>query len=152
PLLALLVLLQTTPDSGAGRVYNGAARELAIQPPRREASVVIDGSLDEPVWRDAAMLVGFSQFQPQDGLPAADSTEVLVWYSPTAIHFGIRAWEPVDRVRATLANRDQVEQDDNVQILLGTFGDGRQATVFIVNPLGVQADGTLVEKSAVAGG
>ena len=37
--------------------------------------------------------------------------------------------------------------DDNVQILLGTFNDGRQATVFAVNPLGVQADGTIVESN-----
>lgn len=150
PLLALL--LQTTPDGPAGTEYSGREKQLGVKLPRREATVVIDGSLDETVWREASSLVGFSQFQPQDGVPAADSTQVLVWYSPTAIYFGIRAYEPVDRVRATLANRDKIDQDDNVQILLGTFRDGRQATVFMVNPLGVQADGTLVEKSAVSGG
>jgi hypothetical protein len=37
------------------------------------------------------MLVGFSQFQPQDGVPAADSAQALVRYSSTAIYFGIRA-------------------------------------------------------------
>ena len=62
-----------------------------------------------------------------DGVPAADSTEVLVWYSPTAIHFGIRAFEAHGAVNATLADRDRICADDNVQILLGTFNDGRQA-------------------------
>ncbi|HET9709941.1 MAG TPA: DUF5916 domain-containing protein, partial [Gemmatimonadales bacterium] len=35
--------------------------------------------------------------------------------------------------------------DDYVQILLDTFNDHRQALVFGVNPLGVQADGTLLD-------
>ena len=73
------------------------------------------------------MLTGFSQFSPIDGVPAADSTEVLVWYSPTAIHFGIRAFEAHGAVHATLADRDKIGADDYVQILLGTFDDGRQA-------------------------
>ncbi len=149
PLLSLLVQAAAMAD---GAVYSGTERQLAVPVPRRDATIVVDGMLDEPVWREAARLVGFSQFQPQDGVPAADSTHVLVWYSPTAIHFGIRAFEPTDRVRATLANRDRIEQDDYVQILIGTFRDGRKATVFMVNPLGVQADGMLVENGAVQGG
>src|SRR5690606_5859013 len=47
------------------------------------------------------------------------------------------------RVRATLADRDKIGGDDFVQILLDTFDDRRQAFVFGVNPLGVQADGIL---------
>jgi hypothetical protein len=50
------------------------------------ASVVIDGALDEAAWRSAAVLAGFSQFSPQDGVPAADSTQVLLWYSSTALY------------------------------------------------------------------
>jgi hypothetical protein len=38
-----------------------------------------------------------------------------------------------------------------VQILLSTFNDGRQATVFAVNPYGVQSDGALVETGATTG-
>ena len=107
----------------------------------------MDGKLDEPQWAQAALLTGFSQFSPNDGAAAEDSTEVLVWYSATAIHFGIRAFERHGAPRATLADRDKIGADDNVQILLGTFNDGRQATVFAVNPLGVQADGTIVESN-----
>ena len=91
------------------------------------------------------MLTGFSQFSPLDGIPAADSTQVLIWYSPTALYVGIRAFEAHGAVHATLADRDKISADDNVQILLGTFHDQRQAYVFAVNPFGVQMDGTLVE-------
>ena len=76
---------------------------------------------------------------------------MLVWYSPTAIHFGVRACEAHGAVHATLADRDQIGADDNVQILLSTFDDGRQATVFAVNPFGVQSDGALVETGATSG-
>ena len=140
PVPRQLPVVQTT--------YNGRANELRVRPPRLDdAGVVIDGRLDEPQWARAALLTGFSQFSPNDGAPADDSTEVLVWYSATAIHFGVRAFERHGQPVATLADRDKIASDDNVQLLLGTFNDGRQAAVFAVNPLGVQADGTIVESN-----
>lgn len=148
PLIALLQILQAQPAN----VFDGRAKQLHVAPPRVAADVTIDGRLDEPVWQRAALLTGFSQFAPQDGLPAADSTEVLVWYSPTAVYFGIRAFEQHGRPHATLADRDHIEADDQVQILLGTFNDGRQALVFAVNPLGVQMDGTIVESNTQGSG
>ncbi|CAA9312941.1 MAG: hypothetical protein AVDCRST_MAG11-1615 [uncultured Gemmatimonadaceae bacterium] len=145
PAALLLAALATTvvpPPT----VYNGRANQLDVAPPRLEgAGVEVDGRLDEAEWAKAALLTGFSQFTPVDGVAAQDSTEVLVWYSPTAIHFGVRAFERHGTVNATLADRDRIFGDDYVQILLGTFDDGRQALVFSVNPLGVQADGALVE-------
>jgi hypothetical protein len=136
------------PRPAAQDVYNGRANQLRVRPPRLdEAGVSQDGRLDEPQWARAALLTGFSQFSPIDGAAADDSTEVLVWYSPTAIHFGIRAFERHGAARATLADRDRIGSDDHVQILLGTFNDGRQATVFAVNALGVQSDGTITESN-----
>ncbi len=132
-------------------VYHGRSGNLDVRPPRIEADVEIDGKLDEEAWAGAAVLTGFSQFSPVDGVPAADSTEVLIWYSPTAIHFGIRAYEAHGGVHATLADRDRIGADDHVQILLSTFNDGRQATVLAVNPFGVQSDGALVETGSTSG-
>ncbi len=135
-----------------GAVYNGRARELDVRVPRIEAGAETDGHLDEPAWRDAAILTGFSQFSPADGRPAQDSTEILVWYSATAIHFGVRAHEAHGVVNATLADRDRLGAEDRIEILLGTFDDGRQAYVFGVNPFGVQMDGTLNETGTLRAG
>ncbi len=131
--------------------YVGRAGQLDVHIPRHELEAIVDGSLDEAVWERTAVLTGFSQFSPTDGVPAADSTHVLVWYAPTAIHFGIRAFEAHGSVHATLADRDRIASDDHIQILLSTFNDGRQAMVFAVNPLGVQSDGALVETGATSG-
>jgi len=147
----ILPLLLVLGDTDPAAVYNGRAGRLDVHPPRLEVEVTVDGSLDEPAWAQAAILTGFSQFSPVDGVPAADSTEVLVWYSATAIHFGIRAFEAHGQVHATLADRDKIGSDDNVQILLGTFDDGRQASMFAVNPYGVQSDGALVETGSTSG-
>ena len=148
----LVAALSHTTTEDPGAVFNGRARELQVKIPRIEATITIDGELNEPVWASAATLSGFSQYAPQDGIPAADSTRVLVWYSATAIHFGIRAYQPRETIRAALSDRDKISADDYVQILLSTFNDGRQATVFMVNPLGVQSDGTLVERGTLPGG
>jgi len=140
-MFPLLLVLQTaTPDSGP--IYSGLAKQLDARIPRFEAEARIDGVLDEPVWRRSARLTGFSQYRPVDGRPAEDSTEVLVWYAPDAIYFGIRAFERHGgAVRATLADRDNIDADDHVAILLDTYLDHRRATMFAVNPLGVQEDG-----------
>lgn len=126
-------------------VYNGQNGELTVALPRIDGSdavVNVDGVLDEPVWQRAALLTGFSLYSPVDSRPAPDSTDVRVWYSSDAIYFGIRAFESHGRVSATLADRDRISTDDNVEIHLDTFDERNRAFVFIVNPLGVQADGT----------
>ncbi|HXT17257.1 MAG TPA: DUF5916 domain-containing protein [Gemmatimonadaceae bacterium] len=135
--------------------FVGRANELHVRIPRvsaDSANVVIDGDLSEPVWQRAALLTGFSQFAPQDGVPASDSTHVLLWYSPTALYVGIRAFEAHGPPHASLADRDKISADDNVQLLIGTFHDQRQAYVFAVNPLGIQMDGTIVETTVSGGG
>ncbi len=149
PILTALALLQAPADSGPR--FDGRAHQLHVTIPRIDTTITIDGVLDEPVWARAARLVGFSQYQPVDGLPAVEPTEVLVWYSPRAIYFGIRARESHgDVVRATHADRDNIDADDYVQILLDTYNDRRRAFLFGVNPYGVQQDG--VRSDAYGGG
>lgn len=142
------------PDSTdpGDRVYHGRRRALEVRVPRDSAQATVDGRLDEPVWARAAVLTGFSQFFPADGVAAGDSTEVLVWYSATHLHVGVRAFAPPGTVRATLADRDRIAQDDNIQLFLGTYADSRQAMVFAVNPFGIQADGVIIETGVQQGG
>lgn len=153
--LALVAAVLCPPKPVPFATFVGRENQLQVRAPRVQteaARITIDGLLDEPAWQTATLLTGFSQFAPHDGIAAVDSTQVLLWYSPTAIHIGVRAFEAHGAVRATLADRDRITADDNVQILLGTFHDRRQAYVFAVNPFGVQMDGTIVEAGAIGGG
>ena len=148
-LATIALVSQVAVDSGPS--YDGRARQLHVQIPRFEETVRVDGVLDEAVWARAARLTGFSQYQPVDSRPAEEPTEVFVWYGPTAIHFGVRAYEPHgDVVRATRADRDNIGSDDQVQILLDTYNDRRRAFLFGVNPFGAQQDG--IRSDQFAGG
>jgi hypothetical protein len=134
--LALLIALQ------AGE----PAPRPTVAVPRIEAELRVDGVLDEEAWSRAARLNGFHQYQPVDGRPAEEATEVLVFYTPSALCFGIVAHTRVPgSVRATVADRDKIDQDDNVTLFLDTFLDRRRAFFFAVNPLGVQQDGVRTE-------
>lgn len=132
-------------STAAAVIYNGRSGQLTVRVPRIDTHVDVNGTLAAPVWQEAALLNGFSEYQPVDGVSAEDSTEVLVWYSPTAIYFGIRAFELHGVPHATLANRDKIDGDDNVQLIISPFLHSHQALVFAVNPFGVQEDGTITE-------
>ena len=142
---ALAQPLVSAASSAAARTYDGRSGSLDVEPPRIDQSIEVDGQLNESVWAQAALLSGFSRYAPVDGPPAEHATDVLVWYSSTAMHFGIRAAARAGSVRATLADRDRIQSDDHVIIFLGTYNDGRQALVFGANPLGVQLDGAFAE-------
>jgi len=140
-LLTILTAAALLQDSAL--VYAGRANRTHVDVPRIDTVAIIDGNLDEPVWRRAARLTDFSQYQPVDGRPSAEPTEVLVWYAPDAIYFGIRAREIHGNVvRATHANRDNIDSEDQIQILLDTDNARQIAFLFGVNPYGVQQDGT----------
>lgn len=128
--------------------FDGSAGELDVSVPRvSDPGVRIDGRLDEDAWERAAVLVGFTRYEPTEGDPAAEPTEVLVFYSPEAIYFGVRAYDSDPAaIPAQLERRDQsIFDDDWIRITLDTFDDRRQAYLFYVNPLGIQTDGLWIE-------
>jgi len=140
-LLHALLAVSLLGDSTT--VYDGRSGRIRVDIPRIDSAATIDGFLNEPVWSEAARLTGFSQYQPVDGRPAEEPTEVRVWYSADAIWFGIKATEIHGNVvRATKANRDDIASEDHVQILLDTENGRQLSFLFGVNALGVQQDGT----------
>ncbi len=123
---------------------------MDIEPPKLDESIInIDGSLDEIEWSKAISRSGFTSYLPVDGRPAEDDTEIRIWYSPTALYIGIVAQEIHGEVRSTLADRDNLENDDYLILILDTYDDKRSAFAFAVNPLGQQGDGTIMDHTSV---
>jgi hypothetical protein len=127
--------------------YDGSERELDVRAPRlSDPDIRIDGRLDDAAWTGAALLSGFTQFEPVEGSPASEETEVRVLVSDDALYFAVRAADASGGVRATLTERDGYNgSDDYVRFILDTFNDRRRAYVFMVNPHGIQGDGLWVE-------
>ena len=149
-LFPFLLALQIATGAAAAPVSGVGGP--AVTPPRIDSAITIDGALDEPAWSQAVRLGGFSQYQPSDGRPAQERTDVLVWYGPDAIYFGIHAYDrDPSSIRATVADRDNLDREDSVTIYLDTFNDRRRAFFFAVNPLGSQQDGVYSEGQFSAG-
>lgn len=143
-LLLLAVALAPTDTLS----FSGRERELEVTPTRLETPEIhIDGHMVEPAWAEAAVLRDFTQYEPVEGIPATEITEVRVLYTGDAIYFGVQAFDSEPgRILARLGERDRaVFGDDWIRIILDTFDDQRQGYVFYVNPLGIQTDGLWIE-------
>ena len=80
-LLAVALVAATVPTAPA---YSGEDGELEVAIPRIEdPEVDIDARLEEAVWNRAARLDGFTQYEPVEGAPVTEETEVLVFYCAT---------------------------------------------------------------------
>jgi len=111
---------------------------------RTETPPVVDGVLDDAVWREATRFDRFFTFKPDYGKPASEETIVLMAYDRTHIYFGFdcRDSEP-SKVKAAMSKRDSIDMDDWIGVVLDTFGDEQGGYLFQVNPLGVQGDGMI---------
>ncbi len=82
---------------------------------------------------------------PATRSPASARTEVLAGYDSRFIYFAFHAYDDPAKVRATVAKRDNIFDDDVVGLLLDTFNDKRRAYELFFNPFGIQQDGFLTE-------
>ena len=112
---------------------------------RFEKPPVIDGKLDDDVWKTAAVLKDFYQIQPGDNLIPENRTEVRLGFDTRVLYIAFHCYDDPAKVRANIAKRDNIWDDDYVGILFDTFNDQRRAYEFDFNPLGVQADGIWTE-------
>ena len=76
--------------------------------------IEIDGIIDEEVWSNSLSLSNFTSYLPVDGRPADDNTDVHIWYSTKSLYIAITAYEVHGEVRSTLADRDNLENDDYI--------------------------------------
>jgi hypothetical protein len=120
-------------------------KDAAVQIPRLDSPPVIDGKLDDSVWQQAALFGDFVQTQPGDNVKPTHPTEFMMGYDSKNLYMAFRIIQDKDKVRATVARRDNIFDDDYVLVHLDTFNDQRQAYLLFFSPLGIQADGTFTE-------
>ncbi|WP_193315701.1 DOMON domain-containing protein [Janthinobacterium aquaticum] len=108
-------------------------------------ALLIDGALDESLWRDAPVHDTFYEYLPENGrdAPPALRTTVQLLIEDGALVFGIRAWDlSPEKRQGLLARRDKVAMDqDFIGIWLDPSGHGRAAQFVRVNTAGVLTDG-----------
>src|SRR6266853_1256857 len=87
----------------------------------------IDGKLDDEAWKNATVFKNFYQTSPGDNIAPSKPTEVMIGYDARFLYLGFHCYDEPDKVRATVAKRDNIlDTEDTVRVLLDTFNDQRK--------------------------
>ena len=124
----------------AGDVPRVVARRL-------EGEIQVDGSLNEAAWRTAPDIAGFVQVEPRSGEAPTETTNVWIVYSRDALYIAVRCRDanPGEIVATDMRRDASVEENDNVQLVLDTYNDHRNAYYFATNAAGALVDGRITE-------
>lgn len=95
-----------------------------------------------------AKVDGFIQRDPKDGEPASQRTIVYLAYDDKKLYIIFAAFDSQPAlIRARMNRRENIQDDDVVQVMLDSFHDQRRAFSFTCNPLGIQLDSLFAEGS-----
>ena len=109
---------------------------------RAVSDIKIDGELTEPDWQEAQRIYHLVQFEPDEGMPMTQPTEVKVLYDDKNLYFGFICYDNnLSKMVANEMRRDApLFDNDNVFVLLDTYNDQRSGFLFRLNPLGAMED------------
>jgi hypothetical protein len=88
---------------------------------------VVDGRLDDEVWRQAPAAGPLIQVVPVEGAKPSERTEFRVLYDDQALYIGVWCFdrEPGKILAREMARDGKVYEDDYITIALDTFHDQR---------------------------
>ncbi len=134
---AICLLVLAVSSLAQVRGENAVARPVRVDEPPK-----IDGILDESLWEDIEPITDFRQYEPVNGEPATERTEVRICYDDRFLYFGIRAFdsEPDKIIARTFERDSNVDNDDSFTIAIDSLNDNRTAVAFDTNVLGTKLD------------
>jgi len=96
-----------------------------------------------PAWEGKlAVAEGFHQWRPNDGAPSTQKTVAYLGFDDKNLYVIFVCFDSQpEQIRAHLTARDNIWNDDFVDLWLDTFHERHRMYEFQVNPLGVQGDG-----------
>jgi hypothetical protein len=131
-------------------LYAGDDSLFTVTIPRLNGSIKIDGFLDDALWKEAATIKNFYTYRPVDGQQAEEQTAVLLGYGSSSLYIAFVCFDSTPyNIRSTICNRDEIADDDYIELFLDTFNSGKEAYLFSFNPYGIQADGIYIDMGQV---
>lgn len=113
--------------------------------PRVKRAPSIEDFVNEIPREAEAMVTGFRQYSPGDGVPAHVETRVYVSYDDDNLYVVFVCLDDPAKVRARLSKREDISDDDMVVVAIDTYYDFQRTFNFRTNPLGVQHDAIITE-------
>ena len=108
---------------------------------RTQASVKIDGFLDEEAWTTAPVGTDFTNLQPVPWETPQQRTDIRVVYNDQGFYVGAMMYDAhPDSIRMELTERDNLGNTDWIAISLDPYNSGQNGFAFIATPADVQYD------------
>lgn len=133
-LIVLLISLLLTNKLSAQKKKQ--VKALHISTP-----LMIDGKLDEPVYKKVEPASDFVQLQPYNGQPSFQPSSVYFFYDEKAIYVGAMLYDSSpDSIFNYFSERDNIGMSDYFGVYLDPYNEGQLAYGFFITPAGVQTD------------
>ncbi|WP_439880259.1 DUF5916 domain-containing protein [Pontibacter sp. MBLB2868] len=143
-LVALTLLLFTTCAyaSGTSKDPEAVSKIKTTRAIRTSVAPVLDGFLEPEVWQTVAPATNFVRYDPLNGKPSSQKTEVYMLYDNEAIYIGALLHDTApDSILTQLGQRDSGENNSDLfGVYLDTYNDKQNAFAFMVSAAGVQTD------------
>ncbi|MGE3510243.1 MAG: DUF5916 domain-containing protein [Vicinamibacterales bacterium] len=140
--------LQLTPVTG-----------VSDRPAARAVRVVEGPSLDgdvanDVVWQQAAPIGWFLQYQPNEGQPVSETTEVRMVFTRDTLYVGVICYdrEPDAIIVADSRRDSSLDNSDSFRMIFDTFRDRQNGFVFGTNPAGIEYDAQVTNEGQGGGG
>lgn len=124
-------------------VSTSAAQPLRI--PRVTRAPKLSDFLQGKPREAEAVVTNFFQMDPTDGAPVSQATTAYLSYDDKNLYVGWICKDEPAKIRARVAKRKDILNDDRITINIDTFHDHKHSYFFDVNPYGVQLDGRTTE-------
>ncbi len=107
---------------------------------RTTASVVVDGILDEDVWKKSEKATGQWMWQPTDVGRPKRNIDMRCTYNDTYIFFSFTGYDSGRHLIKTLKRDAEIGQSDGIGLVLDPQNKHQNGYVFILNTANVQAE------------
>jgi hypothetical protein len=135
---------RVTPQAARVAADSPVALPQRVRAVRAAHPVSLDGTLSDPLWRDAERVTGFVQRDPTEGAVPSESTVVYVAYDDGALYIAARLYDShPDSIVGRLGRRDAVTNSDQFTVFIDPYHDRRSGYYFGVDAAGTLSDGTL---------
>lgn len=141
--------LQMSPAPGGA-----AARPTASATPVAESPTIDGDVLGDPIWQQATPIAGFKQYQPNEGQPVSERTEVRMIFTRDTLYVGVVCYDqdPSQIIVADSRRDSSLDNTDSFRMIFDTFRDVQNGFVFGTNPAGVEYDGQVTNEGQGGGG
>lgn len=107
---------------------------------RSPGKIKIDGDLSDSGWIGAQPAMNFSEHSPGEEVDPPVKTKAYVTFDDSHLYLAAICYAEPGTVRASICEREQIFNDDNIGFFFDTYGDASRAYIINLNPYGIPYD------------